>query len=132
MMMTMMSGPPENSLLRGGHGHEGNDELKGAAGFVRAMRKIAVVAGGNEKHSKDEKGEAREKIQPVKGKEENSEREKMNDGERYCKENRNTGAVGQRNRPIARESSHPARFLREIKCSVKPSRSGVNANAISV
>lgn len=51
MMMAVMSGPPENTLLRGRHGHPSDDELEPAAGLERAVREIAVVAGGDEKHA---------------------------------------------------------------------------------
>ncbi len=132
MMVTMVGGPPENALLRGGHGHEGDYELEGTAGFVGAMRKITVIAGGNEKHANDEKHGAGDEIRPVKRKEENAERKKMNNGEWKREEDGNAGAVGQWNRPITRESSHPASFLREIRCDAKPSRSGVNAKPFSV
>ena len=37
MMMAVMSGPPEDTLLRGGLRHERNNELKEATGLVRAM-----------------------------------------------------------------------------------------------
>ena len=74
MVMTMMSGPPEDAFLRRRHGHEGDDELKGAAGFVGAMRKIAVIAGGNEKHANDEKHDAGNEMRQVERKEEDAER----------------------------------------------------------
>jgi len=119
MVMAMVSGPPENALLRGGHGHEGDDELKGAAGFIRAVRKIAVIAGGDEKHANDEKGGASDEIRPVKRKEENAERKKMNDGERNRGKNRDGGTVGKSYSPISRSGRHPASSLREIKCDAK-------------
>src|SRR5438128_2096023 len=108
MMMAVMSGPPENALLRGGHGHEGDNELKDAARFERAMGKVAVIAGGDEKHAHDEKRDADDEIRPMKWKKENSEGKNVNDRERKREKNRNAGAVGQGNRPIARESCHPA------------------------
>jgi len=37
VMMAMMGRPPEHSLLRGGHGHERDHELKHAAGLERAV-----------------------------------------------------------------------------------------------
>ena len=104
----MMSGPPENAFLRRRHGHEGDDELKRAAGFERAMRKIAMVAGGDPEHASGEKSDARDEIRPVKREKENAERKKMNDGERNRGKNRNAGAVRQGYGPIARERSHPA------------------------
>src|SRR5256885_2021136 len=132
MMMAMVSGPPENAFLRGGHGHEGDDELKGAAGFIRAVRKIAVIAGGDEKHANDEKRDASDEIRPVKRKEENAERKKMNDGEGNRGKNRDGGTVGKSYSPIAHSGRHPASSLREIKCNAKPSRSGANAEPFSV
>ena len=132
MMMAMVSGPPKNAFLRGRHGHEGDDELKGAAGFIRAVRKIAVIAGGDEKHANDEKRGAGNEIRPVKRKKENAEREKMNDGERNRGKDRNGGTVGKSYSPIAHNGRHPASSLREIKCDAKPSRSGANAKPFSV
>jgi len=132
MMMAMVSGPPENAFLRRGHSHESDDELKDAAGFIGAMRKIAVIAGGDEKHANDEKRDAGDEIRPVKWKEENAERKKMNDGERNRGKNRDGGTVGKSYNPIARNGSHPASFLREIRCDAKPSRSGANAKPFSV
>jgi len=132
MMMAMVSGPPKNAFLRGRHGHEGDDELEGAAGFVRAVRKIAVIAGGDEKHANDEKRGTSDEIRPVKREEENAEREKMNDGERNRGKNRNGRTVGKSYSPIAHNGRHPASSLREIKCDAKPSRSGANAKPFSV
>ena len=66
MMMAMMRCPPEHALLGGAHGHEGDYELKGAAGFKGAVRKIAVVSGGNEKHAHAEKREAGHQVIPTK------------------------------------------------------------------
>ena len=66
MMMAMMRCPPENTFLRRAHGHEGNYKLKRAAGFKGAMRKIAVVSGGNEKHAHAEKREAGHQVIPMK------------------------------------------------------------------
>src|SRR2546429_9223448 len=82
MMMAMVSSPPENALLRGRHGHEGDNELKGAAGFIRAVRKIAGIAGGDEKHANDEKRGASDQKQPGKGKEENCDGKKWKKGDR--------------------------------------------------
>jgi len=109
VMVAMMSGPPEDTFLRRGHGHEGDDELKGAACFEGAVRKIAMVAGGDPEHASGEKRYARDEIGPVKRKEKNAKRKKMNDGERKREKNRNAGAIRQGYGPIARERSHPAR-----------------------
>ena len=132
MVMAMVSGPPENAFLRGRHGHEGDDELKGAASFIGTVRKIAVIPGGDEKHANDEKRDAGDEIRPVKREEENAERKKMNDGERNRGKNRNGGTVGKSYSPIAHSGRHPASSLREINCNAKPSRSGANAKPFSV
>lgn len=66
MMMTVMCGPPQDALLRGGHGHEGNDKLEDAAGLESAMREITVVARGDEKHANGKKRDAGNQIRPVK------------------------------------------------------------------
>jgi hypothetical protein len=66
VMMAMVRRPPQHALLRGTHGHEGNYELKHAAGFKGAMRKIAVISGGNEKHAHAEERQASNQVIPVK------------------------------------------------------------------
>src|SRR5690242_17126628 len=66
MVMPMMGSPPEDTLLRGRHSHEGDDELKDAASFIGAVRKIAVIAGSDEKHAHDEKRDAGDEVRPVK------------------------------------------------------------------
>ena len=66
VMMAMMRCPPQYALLRRAHGHERDYELKDAAGFKRAMRKIAVVSGGNEKHAYAEERQAGHQVIPVK------------------------------------------------------------------
>src|SRR5262245_51394555 len=108
MMVPMMSGPPEHSLLCGRLGHERNHKLKWTARFVRTVRKIAVITGRDKEHPHRENRRASDQIRPVKGKKENPEREKMNRGKRNRLNNGNAGAVRQGNRPIARERSHPA------------------------
>ena len=65
MMMAMMRCPPQHAFLRRAHGHEGDYELKGAAGFEGAVRKIAVVSGGNEKHAHAEEPQAGHQVIPM-------------------------------------------------------------------
>src|SRR5579863_10108999 len=62
VMMTMVGGPPENAFLGGGHGHEGDYELECAAGFVGAMRKIPVIAGGDPEHPDRDEGRAVDQV----------------------------------------------------------------------
>lgn len=69
VMMAMMRRPPQHALLRRAHGHERNYELEDAAGFKCAMRKIAVVSSGNEKHAHAEERQASHQVIPVKGNE---------------------------------------------------------------
>ena len=66
MMMAMVRRPPEDAFLGGAHGHEGDYELKGTAGFKGAVRKIAVVSGGNEKHAHSEERQAGHQVIPMK------------------------------------------------------------------
>jgi len=47
----MMGRPPQGSLLSGHRAKETQDELKGAAGLIAAVRKIAMVTRGDPKHS---------------------------------------------------------------------------------
>ena len=65
VMMAVMGGPPEDAFLGGGHGHEGDDELEGAAGFVGAMREIAVIAGGDPEHPDRDEGHAGDQVGPA-------------------------------------------------------------------
>ncbi len=82
MMMAMMRRPPQDALLRGAHGHEGDYELKGAAGFKGAVRKIAVVSGGYEKHAHAEERDAGHQVIPMERYEEYKQRCDMNERER--------------------------------------------------
>ena len=78
-----------------------------------------MIAGGDKKHANDEKRGAGDEIRPMERKEENAEREKMNDGERNRGKNRDGGTVGKSYSPISRSGRHPASSLREIKCDAK-------------
>ena len=66
MMMAMMRRPPQYALLRRAHGHERDYELKDAAGFKRAVRKIAVISGSNEKHAHAEERQTSHQVVPMK------------------------------------------------------------------
>ena|SRR5215475_1599856 len=88
------------------------------------MGKIAVIAGGDEEHSHDENRQTSDQIGPMKREKENAEREEMNRRKRNRLKNGNAGSVRQGYRPIARERSHPALFLRGIQMSAELSRSG--------
>ena len=74
----MMRGPPENTLLRRGHGHPGDDELKPAAGLERAVGEIAVISGRDEEHAHFIKKEAREQVGPLERHKEESHSPDMN------------------------------------------------------
>jgi hypothetical protein len=45
VVVPVVGGPPEDALLAGGLGEEGEDELEDAAGLEGAVREVAVVAG---------------------------------------------------------------------------------------
>src|SRR5262249_50673379 len=77
MVMPMVSGPPEDAFLRRSHSHEGQDELKHAAGLEGTMGKIAMIAGRNPKHANGDQGYAGNQIGPAKGNEENTDRGEM-------------------------------------------------------
>src|SRR5215813_1724736 len=108
MMMSVMSGPPEDSLLRRGHGHEGQDELKQAAGLEGAMRKIAVVAGSHPEHAHGDKRDTGDQIRPAKWNEENTYRSKVNQSKGRRTNERDSRAIWQRYREQSRSRSHPA------------------------
>src|SRR5207245_5544233 len=44
MVLPVVSGPPERPLLHGAASETSQDELKPAAGLVRAMGKVAVIS----------------------------------------------------------------------------------------
>ena len=87
-----------------------------------------MIAGGDKKHANDEKRDASDEIRPVKRKEENAERQKMNDGERNRGKNRDGGTVGKSYSPIAHNGRHPASSLREIRCDANPAGAGRTQN----
>src|ERR1700719_3443434 len=72
VMMTVVGRPPEDAFLGGGHGHKGDYELEYAAGFVGAMRKIPVIAGGDPEHPDRDEGHAGDQIGPAEWDEENA------------------------------------------------------------
>ena len=45
VVVTMVGCPPQHALLRRRLRHRCENELKSAAGFIGAMRKVAVIAG---------------------------------------------------------------------------------------
>ena len=47
MVMPVFGGPPDDALLRGGLGQEGEDELKRPARRIGAVREIAMIAGAD-------------------------------------------------------------------------------------
>ena len=82
VMVPVMGCPPQHALLRRGHGNERHHELKHAARLERAMRKVAVIAGGYEKHAHDKQDQAGHQVIPVKGNKENQQRGDMNERKR--------------------------------------------------
>src|SRR4029079_10705868 len=50
-MATMMCCPPQGSLLGRRSAKQRNQELEGAAGLIRAMREVTMVAGSQTPHS---------------------------------------------------------------------------------
>src|SRR6266705_335733 len=65
-MVAVVRGPPEHALLRGGGGHDGDDELKRAAGLKGAMGKVAMVPGGDEEHPHVKQRQADNQVRPAK------------------------------------------------------------------
>jgi hypothetical protein len=113
VVVPVMGGPPKNAFLRRRHGHPGDDELKPAAGLKGTMRKIAVVAGGDEKHANFIKQNAGEQIGPAKVHEENAQSRQV-DGHKWKRGNQlKTSPVWQRYRERACDRCHAALLLRE-------------------
>src|SRR5271154_5592611 len=93
VMMAVMGGPPEDAFLGGGHGHEGDYELEYAARFVGAMRKIAVIAGGDPEHPDRDESYTSDQIGPAKWDKENAQGEQVHYGERRYADQGDAGAV---------------------------------------
>lgn len=51
VMMAMRGSPPQGAALHGGVSDDREDELKSPRGFVRAMRKVAVIETGDCEHA---------------------------------------------------------------------------------
>ena len=111
-MVTMVSGPPENAFLGGGHGHPGDDELKPTAGLKGAMGEIAVIAGGDEKHANLVEENAGEEIRPFEVHEKNAERSEMNESKGQGRNQLDARPVRQRNRQRGCDCRHSAKLLR--------------------
>ena len=50
VMLAMSSGPPQRPFLRCRSADESEQELEGARGLVRAVRKVPVIARGDAEH----------------------------------------------------------------------------------
>src|SRR6516165_2330224 len=94
MMMTVMGSPPEHALLRGRHGQKSQSELKPPAGLKRTVRKIAVVARGDEKHPQLKQNQTGDQVGPVKRHKENGKGQKVNQGERDARKDLQTRPIG--------------------------------------
>src|ERR1700737_2676595 len=90
MMMAMMRCPPQYALLSGAHGHERDYELEDAAGFKRAVRKIAMISSGNEKHTHAKERQASDQVIPMKRNEKYQQRGDMHQRERQGHYHRNS------------------------------------------
>src|SRR5262245_36137625 len=82
VMVAMVTGPPEWTLLHAGGSAEGHQELHRAAELVAAVREVAVVAGGDEEHTHGVQGEAQREVLPAGAGKEEPERDQMHDQER--------------------------------------------------
>src|SRR5439155_21327519 len=51
VVLAVVSRPPERSLLHGAASQTGEHKLKPPARFIRAMREVAMVAGGESEHA---------------------------------------------------------------------------------
>jgi hypothetical protein len=82
VMVTVVRRPPQHALLRRRHGYERDDKLEYAAGLERAMRKIAMISGGDEEHAHHQEREAGHQVIPMKWNEKDQQRCYMNEKER--------------------------------------------------
>jgi hypothetical protein len=81
VVMAVVGSPPENALLRRGHGHPGDNELKPAAGLEGAVGEVTVITGRDEEHTRLVKEEAGEQEGPPEGHKEDGESDDMNNDE---------------------------------------------------
>jgi hypothetical protein len=84
MMVPVIGGPPQGTFLHGRAAQPGQDELKPAASFERAMRKIAMVAGSNAKHPHQVKAGTKPQAQRGHIDQENAEARKVQAGKWQC------------------------------------------------
>src|SRR5258708_12610133 len=110
-MMAMMRRPPENALLGGRHGHPGNHKLKPAAGFEGAMRKIAMIAGGDEEHAHFKKHESGDEIRPLKRQEKDAQRSNVDKSERNQGNQVEARPIGERDRQRSCNKGHATLLL---------------------
>src|ERR1700742_260109 len=82
MMVPMMRCPPQRTLLHGGTTDPRQHELKPAAGFVTAMRKVTMVRPGDTEHANHVHGQAKTGCLPTDAGPEGSEAGEMNSQER--------------------------------------------------
>jgi len=94
VVMAMMGGPPEDTLLRGRHGHPGDDKLEPAAGLEGAVGEIAVIAGGDEEHADFVEEDAGDEIGPAKLNEEDAEGGEMDHQKGYGRNQLKASAIG--------------------------------------
>jgi hypothetical protein len=95
VMVAVMRSPPEDTFLRRGHGHPGEDELEEATSFERTVRKIAMVAGGNEEHTHFVGEETGKQVSPLKMNEKDAKRRKMKEYKRDTRDELKPCSVGQ-------------------------------------
>ena len=65
VMITVVSSPPERAFLIRHATDKRQDELKDAAGFIRAMREIPVITSGHCEYAKTVEGKARRHCNPA-------------------------------------------------------------------
>ena len=122
VMVAMVSGPPENSFLRGGHGHEGDYELEPAAGFEGAVGKIAVIAGGDEEHADFVERESGDEIGPLEREEKDAKRGEVDQAERNERNQVEVGSIGEWDGQGSCNRGHRELLLRGNAASVVQAR----------
>ena len=65
VVIPVVSRPPERAFLIRHATDKRQDELKDAAGLVRAMREVPVITGGHCKYAKTVEGKARSRRNPA-------------------------------------------------------------------
>lgn len=84
MVLTMMRRPPQRSFLQSAATEASDEELHHPAGFVGAMREIAMVAGRDAEHADEVKDAAQDESGGIDAGEQHGETSKVQTDKRHA------------------------------------------------